>query len=610
MDQGLADSVARSNTFSPLDLHFARLMTRVSGRDTEELFLAAALASHYQGEGHICFDLSTMAGKRIQEGEPDSPACPKLEKWLSILRKDEVVGKPGEYRPLVLDGSRLYLYRYWDYEKKLIDNLKGRIVEDLAEINQRLLKDGLKRLFPRNNSVETDWQKFAAFASTLKRFCVISGGPGTGKTFTVAKILALLLEQKTQALRISLAAPTGKAASRLQEAIKNARQGLNCPEQIKAAIPTEASTIHRLLKSIPDSPYFRFDAKNPLPADVMVVDEASMVDLALLSKLAQAIPPSSKMILLGDKDQLASVEAGAVLGDICDTGKDHGFSRDFSEVYRKLTDEKIEEGADGQSGSGMRDSIVQLRKSYRFGPSSGIGEVSRAVNEGESTRAVQLLRSGSYGDIQWRELPRPENLPAALKEKITEGFRPYLKENDPSKIFDLFNQVRILCAVREGPYGVNTLNLLVEQILRNEGLIRREGRWYRGRPILVTKNDYNLRLFNGDVGITLPDPEAKGELRVFFPGPEGIPRKFPPLRLPEHETVFAMTVHKSQGSEFNQVLFLMPHRNIQVLTRELVYTAITRAKEKVEVWGREEIFQTAVSRRISRTSGLRDTLWG
>jgi exodeoxyribonuclease V alpha subunit len=610
MDQDLVDSLVKADIFSPLDFHFARLMTVLSGKGSEELFLAAALASHYQGEGHICFDLSSMAGKKIKDEDPESPACPKLDGWLSILRREDVIGKPGEYRPLILDGSRLYLYRYWDYEKKLIDNLKARSVNDPAEVNQGLLKDGLKRLFPHNSPGETDWQKVAAFASTLKSFCVISGGPGTGKTFTVAKILALLLEQNTQPLRISLAAPTGKAAARLQEALKNAREGLNCPEPVKAAIPTEASTIHRLLKSIPDSPYFRFDGKNPLPADVVVVDEASMVDLALLSKLVQAVPPSSKIILLGDKDQLASVEAGAVFGDICDTGKDHGFSRDFSGLYQKVTGEKIGKGADGQNEPGMRDSIVQLRKSYRFGPSSGIGEISRAVNEGDSTRAVQLLKSGSYGDIRWRELPRPESLPAALKEKITEGFRPYLKENDPSKVFDLFNRVRILCAVREGPYGVNTLNLLVEQILRDEGLIRREGRWYRGRPIMVTKNDYNLRLFNGDVGITLPDPETRGELRVFFPGPEGIPRKFPPLRLPEHETVFAMTVHKSQGSEFDRVLFLMPDRSVQVLTRELVYTAITRAKEMVEVWGKEEIFQTAVSRRISRTSGLRDALWG
>jgi exodeoxyribonuclease V alpha subunit len=610
MDQGLVDSLVKTDTFTPLDLHFARLMAGISGNGSPELFLAAALASRYRGEGHICFDLSSMAGKKVREDDPGSPACPKLGKWLSSLKAEEVVGKPGEYRPLILDGSRLYLYRYWDYEKKLIDNLKGRVVNDPAEVEQELLKEALKRLFPENSPAETDWQKVAAFASALKRFCVVSGGPGTGKTFTVAKILALLLELKPEPLRISLAAPTGKAAARLQEAIETAREGLDCPENIKAAIPTEASTIHRLLKSIPDSPYFRFDAKTPLPADVVVVDEASMVDLALLSKLAQAIPPSSKMILLGDRDQLASVEAGAVLGDICDTGKEHGFSRDFSGLYQKMTGEKIGEGTDGQSEPGMRDSIVQLRKSYRFGPSSGIGEVSRAVNEGNSPRAVQLLRSGSYGDIQWRELPRSEALPSVLKERIIEGFRPYLKESEPSKVFDLFNKVRILCAVREGPYGVNSLKLLVEQVLRSEGLIRREGRWYRGRPVLITRNDYNLRLFNGDVGITLPDPEAGGDLRVFFPGPEGTPRKFPPLRLPEYETAFAMTVHKSQGSEFDKVLFLMPDRDVQVLTRELVYTAITRAKEKVEVWGKGEIFQTAVSRRISRASGLRDALWG
>jgi exodeoxyribonuclease V alpha subunit len=585
-------------------------MAGLSGKGTDELFLAAALASRYRGEGHICFDLSSMAGRKVREEDPDSPACPKLDQWLGRLEEEEAVGKPGEYRPLILDGSRLYLYRYWDYEKKLVDSLKARVVNDAAGVDQRLLGDGLKKLFPENAAGETDWQKVAAFASALKRFCVISGGPGTGKTFTVAKILALLLELQPGPLRVFLAAPTGKAAARLQEAIKNELAGLDCPEKIRAAIPAEASTIHRLLKSIPDSPYFRFNARNPLPADVVVVDEASMVDLALLSKLAQAVPPASKMILLGDKDQLASVEAGAVLGDICDTGNDHGFSADFSGLYRKATGEKIVAVADGPGGPGMRDSIVHLRKSYRFGPASGIGEVSRAVNEGDSPRAVQLLRGGSCGDIRWRELPRPEDLVSALKEQVLEGFTPYLGENDPSRVFDLFNRVRILCAVREGPYGVNALNLLAEQILRDGGLIRREGRWYRGRPVLVTRNDYNLRLFNGDVGITLPDPEAGGELRVFFPGAGGIPRKFPLLRLPEHETVFAMTVHKSQGSEFDKVLFLMPDRDVRVLTRELVYTAVTRARTLVEVWGRSEVFQAAVSRRISRTSGLRDALWG
>ena len=201
-------------------------------------------------------------------------------------------------------------------------------------------------------------------------------------------------------------------------------------------------------------------------------------------------------------------------------------------------------------------------------------------------------------------------MPAALRGRIIEGYSPYLREPDPAKAIDLFNRFRILCAHREGPHGIHYMNLLVEQALRNEGLIHRDGRWYAGRPVMITRNDYNLRLFNGDVGITLPDPKLGNELRVFFPAPDGFMRTFPPLRLPEHETVYAMTVYKSQGSEFDEVLFLMPDRIAPVLTRELVYTAITRAKEKVEVWGKEDVFRTAVSRRIERISGLREALWG
>jgi exodeoxyribonuclease V alpha subunit len=257
----------------------------------------------------------------------------------------------------------------------------------------------------------------------------------------------------------------------------------------------------------------------------------------------------------------------------------------------------------------MGDSIIQLRKSYRFGSASGIGAVSIAVNEGDPNLASSLMKDPAFPDIQWHRLPRPEALALAIRDRVISGFSGYLKKKDPTETMDLFNDFRILCALREGPFGVHALNLLVEQILRREGLIQRESRWYHGRPVMVTKNDYNLRLFNGDVGITLADPGGDRELRVFFPSQEGAIRKFPPLRLPEHETVYAMTVHKSQGSEFSQVLFMLPDVSARVLTRELIYTAITRAKEKVEVWGKEEIFHTAVSRRIARASGLRDALW-
>ena len=596
---------------SGMDIQLGRFMAKLSGGESPEIALAAAMASHYQGEGNICVDLSSVAGKPLFEGGNEPFLAPELKKWQNILEKSPVVGRPGEFKPLILEGSRLYLYRYWDYETKLANILKARTAGDWEKVDESALKDGLARLFAEDGKKETDWQKVAAFASVMKRFCVISGGPGTGKTFTVAKILALLLEQPgAEKIRIALAAPTGKAAARLQEAIKNSKAKLDCREEIRKLIPEEASTIHRLLGSVPDSPYFRHNAENPLSAEVVVVDEASMVDLALLSKLAQAVPPTARLILLGDKDQLASVEAGAVLGDLCDTGKVHGYSQNFCDALKKIAGADVACPAEGMDGFGIRDSIVQLLRSYRFGAVSGIGEVSRAVNEGDGVRAMDLMKSGAYRDIQWKELPRPEALPAVLKDRIIEGFSAYLRETDPAKAFDLFNRFRILCALREGPHGVHYMNLLVEQILKDEGLIKQDGRWYPGRPVMIIRNDYNLRLFNGDVGITLPDPKLGNELRVFFPAPDGSMRTFPPLRLPDHETVCAMTVHKSQGSEFGQMLFLMPDRSGPVLTRELVYTAITRARAKVEVWGKEEVFKGAVSQRIERISGLRKALWG
>jgi len=395
----------------------------------------------------------------------------------------------------------------------------------------------------------------------------------------------------------------------LQEAIKCAKGEVNCSQSIKEAIPEEASTIHRLLGSIPESPYFRHNAQNRLPVDVVVVDEASMVDLALMSKLIQALPPQARMILLGDKDQLASVEAGAVLGDICDTGNVHSFSRRFCESVKKVTGYEIRTQLNGEAELGIQGCIVQLQKSFRFGSDSGIGAVSRAVNAGDDDLAVTLLREGKYGDIKWRDLPQSTGLPLAMKDMVVREFADYLQAGDVWEVFQLFDRFRILCALRKGPYGVINLNALVEQILTEEGLIDPGKSWYPGRPILITSNDYNLRLFNGDVGIVLPDCAANNDLRVFVPGADGTVRKFHPLRLPEHETVYAMTVHKSQGSEFDRVLLLLPDKDFPLLTRELAYTGLTRAKESVEIWGNEDVFRAAVCRRIERMSGLRDALW-
>ncbi len=617
-----------SGIFSYLDIHFAAFIAKIVKTNESDVFLAAALVSNYNRQGHICLNLSDVGGKALTElknsesqtANPESRVvCPALNVWRRKLEKSSVVGKPGEYKPLILDHkSRLYLYRYWEYQEKLAYLIRKRIHEKEADIDHGLLEQRLKRLFPSALNEEIDWQRMAAYTALTRKFCVISGGPGTGKTTTVAKIMALLIEQaENKKPRIALAAPTGKAAARLQEAIIQTKKNAlpDCPDSIKETIPEQASTIHRLLGSIPDSPYFRHNAENPLSADVVVVDEASMVDMALMSKLIQAIPLHARLILLGDKDQLASVEAGAVLGDICGTG---------IEFYVRLTERVAADqlplfNFNGQQpdDSGqetfkrVRKCIVQLNRSYRFGGDSGIGEVSRAVNKGDADKGITLLKDGKYKDIQWKELPKPDYLVQSIKETVIRGFEDYLKElGNPSEIFDKFDRFRILCAIRQGPYGVSALNRLAEQILRDKNLINPDKTWYAGRPVMITKNDYNLRLFNGDVGIALPDPGAEYDTRVFFRNADGTPRKFHPFRLPEHETVYAMTVHKSQGSEFDKVLLLLPDRDSPVLTRELVYTGITRAMKSVEVWGVESVFRTAVLRRIERSSGLRDALWG
>jgi exodeoxyribonuclease V alpha subunit len=611
------DRLFDGGILSWLDIHFARFISELDGSDSLEVFLAAALTSSHTRQGSVCLDLSDKAGKALAGGKDrDEPVvCTDLEDWTGSLEKSAVVGKSGEFKPLVLDDrSRLYLYRYWEYQEKLADFITRRAGEDNEDKDLALLKKGLDRLFPVMPGKDIDWQKVAAFTSIVKRFCVVSGGPGTGKTATVAKILALALEQAgPKKLKTALAAPTGKAAARLQESIRLAKSQLDCPDSIKEAIPEEASTIHRLLGAIPGSPYFRHNAENRLFVDLVVVDEASMVDLALMSKLVQALPSQARLILLGDKDQLASVEAGAVLGDICDAGNLHGFSRRFSHALEKVTGYAPHQQSKEQDAPGIHDCIVQLQKSYRFTEKSGIRAVSRAVNAGDGDSALELIKSGRYKDIQWRDLPRPNAFAQGIKNVVVQGFGDYLRAgDDPLEIFRLFERFRILCALREGPYGVAAVNLLVERILKEEKLIVPGKKWYPGRPVLITSNDYKLRLFNGDVGIALPDPDARpgNDLRVFFPAADGTARKFHPLRLSDYETVYAGTVHKSQGSEFEKVLLLLPDIDSPVLTRELIYTAITRARGSVEVWGDEKIFRAAVSRRIERTSGLRDALWG
>ncbi len=595
---------------SAIDRHFADFICREAGDAPPWLGVAVSLASNAVGNGNICLNLADLAGRIIRVGG-EEVSIPAMEVLQDALPRTRVVGLPGDFRPLVLDGDgRLYLYRYWKYEQELAKVIIEKAALSHGDIDEALLAAGVGRLFPDSGGDGTDWQKVAAVAAVAKRFCVISGGPGTGKTFTVVKIIALLLEQaQEKGMRIALAAPTGKSAARLSQSIRLMKERLECAPAIRELIPDEVSTIHRLLGSKGGSVRFRYSGDNPLPFDAVIIDEASMVALPLMAKLSVALRPDARLILLGDRDQLASVEAGAVLGDICGGGRNEPFSPEFADLVARIAGGRIPVEPSAAPLPSLTDSLVVLKKNYRFGADSGIGEVGRAVNAGDGEGAIALLKGESCRDMAWRSVPKPDGLRKALSATVVAGYGAYLAAGSPEEALERFDAFRVLCAVRQGHCGAAGLNATVEDILAGKGLIDPHSRWYRGRPVMITVNDYNLKLFNGDVGIVFPDPETGGNPRVFFPAPDGGVRRISPVRLPAHETVYAMTIHKSQGSEFDRVLMLLPGHDSEVLTRELIYTGITRARNGVEIWSDEELFITAVSRRIERKSGLREALW-
>ncbi len=603
---------------APLDRAFADFICRLAGTDSQPLWLAAALVSSVAGKGSVCVDLPLMAGEPaafIAKGAAlaDGAESPWRDAaaWSAELRRHLPVTSPGGFAPLVLDGrDRLYMHRYWSYERDLAEALLERVASVRGDLDEGLLSAGLDRFFPlRSPDAAPDLQRLAACLAVSRSLAVIAGGPGTGKTTTVVRVLALLLEQsKDRPLRIALAAPTGKAASRLREAIMTARGQLPLAPELSLLIPSEAVTLHRLLGTIHGSVSFRHNRDNPLPFDVVVVDEASMIDLPLMARLTAALSPGSRLILLGDRDQLASVEAGAVLGDICNPAWLDHFSPVCHSLFSRVGG--ITLGSTPLSGApSLCDAVVNLKTSHRFGPTSGIAQVSRLVNEGLGGEALSLMREGTYADISWHDLPSPGDILPMLKERLVEGYGGFLAEDDPTACLAMFGRFRILCPLRQGPFGVVSVNAAAERTLGLGGHHSGALSWYRHRPVLVTGNDYQLGLSNGDIGVALPGESREG-LSVWFPAADGAVRRISPLRLSSCETVFAMTVHKSQGSEFDSLLLLLPDGAPELLTRELIYTAITRARKRVVIWGSEAAFIAAVSRQVLRSSGLRERLWG
>ncbi|ATM87180.1 exodeoxyribonuclease V subunit alpha [Yersinia massiliensis] len=620
----LLDQAVRDHLLRPLDVQFSRL---IAGGDNPMLQLAAAILSAEAGAGHVCLPLSYLQPEQLLGGRQpalsqelwQAAGAPDEARWTQVLKSSLAVSDGSQPTPLVLQNGRLYLQRMWQYEGDVVrfiasDSTLVRIHES-REINETLLRTTLDRLFGLADT-DVDWQKVAAAVAATRRISVISGGPGTGKTTTVAKLLTALIQlSEGQRLRIQLAAPTGKAAARLTESLGHAIGQLSLTEAERQLFPDQASTLHRLLGAQPNSQRLRYHRGNPLNLDVLVVDEASMVDLPMMARLIAALPAKAQVIFLGDRDQLASVEAGAVLGDICRFAE-WGYSESRAEELARLTGCTltgiIPIGDVSKDSINVRDSLCLLRKSYRFDEKSGIGQLALAVNTGKYQHALSVL-SGSYSDIESFPLADSDDYQILLEDCVT-GYQHYLQlATSGARAVDVlaaFGRYQLLCALRSGPFGVSGLNERIEQLLHRKRLIERasgpNGRWYVGRPVMIGLNDSALGLFNGDIGIALYDSE--GELRVHFQLPDGNIKSVQPSRLPNHETAYAMTVHKSQGSEFEHTALVLPNTIMPVLTRELVYTAITRARQRLTLYCNDAVLSHAIRTPTQRRSGLVDRL--
>ncbi|MES2741804.1 MAG: exodeoxyribonuclease V subunit alpha [Pseudomonadota bacterium] len=666
------DGLTDAGQLRRLSAAFARFVAECShGRAAPALLLACVVLCELEGRGHSCLMLDELAadpaalmGWSGPEWAALAQPCGALPKtasaWAAVLATAEPVWEVGAFdfeQPLVLDGARLYLRRHWRDETLVAGAIIARAQAEAPSApataaGLALTRHWLDILFPPNpadgtagevagevaggvakrvakretagaSAHQPDWQKIACALALRGTVTIVTGGPGTGKTYTVASLLALLfaVAEQPQRLRVALAAPTGKAAARLKQSIDRALDSL--AHKVGAALPLaeltrrigSARTLHSLLGARPDTRAFAHHAGNRLDVDVLIVDEASMVHLEMMAALLAALPPHAILILLGDKDQLASVEAGAVLGDLCQNAQAGGYSAATVDYVAAASGEAIGARFHGEGGA-LAQHTVMLRHSHRF--SGPIGDLALAVNGGDADAAVARLRADSGGQLSWIEPAQPADvLRLALggRDGAGRGYAAYLDllRRGPGQdahqawvraVLHQFEAFRILCAVREGEWGVGGLNGAIELGLERAGLIRR-AEWYVGRPVMVTRNDYGTAVFNGDIGLTLRDPERPASLRVYFLEGEAV-RSVLATRLRHVETAYAMTVHKSQGSEFRHTVLVLPREGGAVLARELVYTGITRARDFFTLVSPNQVVLTeAIARRTQRASGLR-----
>ncbi|MDR2260366.1 MAG: exodeoxyribonuclease V subunit alpha [Azoarcus sp.] len=571
-------------------------------RAARELALSAC-------DGHVCLPLEGLAGAPANEARRAL-----LAGGVALEATDPAL--PARACPLVIDDGRLYLRYFFDLETRLATALTA--LAATPPVADERLRATLDAHFPPRPDARADWQKVAAALALTSRLAIISGGPGTGKTTTVAALIACLLELEPE-LRIALAAPTGKAAARMRAAL--AARACVLPPAVRERLPAEAHTVHRLLGVTSSPGRFRHDSANPLALDLLVVDEASMLDLALATALVDALPAHARLVLLGDKDQLAAVEAGAVFADLSSNWCFSAARAAQLAALTGLSPENLAYGTAARQDGALADCVVWLNESHRFRADSGIGWLARQINAGEGAAALGWLRAGADETVCWIEDEHAASggdgaaaLSPAVLEAMENGYNVYFGalRQTPSgeapgaraaRLFAAFDRFRVLTALHDGPRGLAAVNA---RLGAHAGATPATGPFWAGRPIIVLRNDPMTKLFNGDIGLCLPD--ANGALRVYFPTADGSYRSVPPQRLPEHDTAFALTVHKSQGSEFAEILLLLPARPSRVLSRELLYTAITRASRRVTIAGGAEVFTAACAARTARFSGLKQRL--
>lgn len=637
------DTLADDKQLRRLGAAFARFIGSL-GHDSPALLLAALAVSEQEGHGHSCLRLDDLAhdpagllgldAEQWQDVLAASSGLPESgSAWAQALAACPqvlCVGQPDQDQPLVLVDGRVYLRRFWRYETSVAHAILQRVSRH-QPVDVDEARVWLDRLFSTDDTSASrpDWQKIACAIALRSHLTLITGGPGTGKTYTVARLLALLfaLNRDPTTLRIALAAPTGKAAARLKQSIDqalgtlSAKLGDTLPLQDYTATLGAARTLHSLLGARPDTRALLHHAGNPLDVDVLIVDEASMIHLEMMAALLDALPPRCMLILLGDKDQLASVEAGAVLGDLCRDSHLAAYANASRAYIAATAGEPLSETT--TPGNDLAQQTVMLRQSRRFnGP---IGALALAVNAGDAASAREHLQRGSEPALHWLANPTATSLlELALNGRpgAEGGYRDYLAllqtpaaQAQPADfdawvktVLRSFDRLRVLCAVRDGAWGVAGLNQAIEKYLVDARLISKRSEWYVGRPVMVTRNDYGIQVFNGDVGLTLPDPKRPGAMRVYFLDGEQL-RSVLASRLRDVETAFAMTVHKSQGSEFRHTVLVLPPESQAVLARELLYTGITRAQTFFTlVTPNPAVLDEAIARQTQRASGLQALL--